>query len=352
MPGRKKAVIIGINYAGTEADLHGPVNDALRWIKVLSQHYGFERKAILAMIDEYPRGELVSEDDESYSQPTKEGIMEALDWLVSDALEGDCLAFIFAGHGTQVLDSGSSDSNDKLEEAICPVDWDEFEWGIIPYKLITDEVLHQHFARLPSGVLLTVVIDACLAGNLLHVPLCVNLEYPEREVDNEPVTQAMYNRFTFNCNVWLNSQHLNALPRRLPCEPQRPLWARMMKLFARDEAPPLNEGLAVFCITAGHGSHTALEACFEGTQQGTLSYCLLQALESKQFSSSYLDLMEGATEVASAIRSEVMPYLDQYFQISYGKNAGPDECRVFDASSAVVAKDRARRRRGQRHRPD
>eukprot|EP00931_Biecheleriopsis_adriatica_P120711 TRINITY_DN95811_c0_g1_i1.p1 TRINITY_DN95811_c0_g1~~TRINITY_DN95811_c0_g1_i1.p1 ORF type:complete len:370 (+),score=89.80 TRINITY_DN95811_c0_g1_i1:50-1111(+) len=352
MPGRKKALVIGINYAGSDAELRGPVNDALRWVKVLTQQYGFDRGSVLAMIDEYPSGEPVDEDDENYSFPSKEGIMEALEWLVEDALEGDCLTFVFAGLGAQVPDGLGWNPEERLMEAICPVDWDEFEWGIVPYKLITDEVLHQYFARLPSGVLLTVVLDACLSGSPLRVPLRESMEFPGREVDNDPVTQDMYSKFHFNCNAWLHSQHVNALPRRLPCEPERPLWARLGRFLQQETAPPLSEGLAIFCITASSKAQTAMEACLEGTQQGNLTYCLLQALELRQTKNcSYLNWLEAANQVATVLRKEVMPYMDQYFQISYGKNALPEECAVFDSKSAFVAKDRAKRRRGQKHRP-
>jgi len=350
MPGRKKAVVIGINYSGTDCDLRGAVNDALSWTKELAYH-GFERSSVLTMIDEYPNGESLEDDDENYSLPTKEGIMEALDWLVTDALEGDNLVFVFCGHGAQVPEVlGSND--EKLEEALCPCDWDEFEWGIVPYRLINDEMLHQYFSRLPSGVLLTVVIDASLSNAPMRVPLRVNTEFPHREVENSPVTQAMYGKFRYNCNAWLNSQHVNATARRLPCEPQRPLWSHLAKLLNRDEAPPLNEGLAVFCITASSKAQSALEAWLEGQQRGILSYCLLQALEHRQHQSChYLDWMDSAQEVADVLRSQVLPYMDQYFHISYCKNAAPDECKIFESGSAFVAQDRAKRRRGQKHRP-
>lgn len=233
------------------------------------------------------------------------------------------------------------------------MDWDEFEWGIIPQRLITDEMLHRYFARLPGGVLLTLVLDASFAGApLRQLPLQLGMEFPGRELDNELVTQDMYGSFRVNCNAWLHSQHVMAVPRRLPCEPERPLWARLGRLLTREEAPPLSEGLAVFCIIAARQSQSAMEAWLEGVQQGNLTYCLLQALELRQYKDcSYLDWLEAAHEVAEVLRAQIMPYMDQYFQIAYGKNAGPDECRVFDAKSTFVAQDRAKRRRGQKHRP-
>lgn len=276
--------------------------------------------------------------------------MEALEWLVQDVVEGDIVLFTFSGHGVQVPDSSSSASDERLDEALCPVDWDEFEWGVVPYRLVGDELLHQYFAKLPSGALLTVVLDACVVGAPVRVPLRIDFEYPDRELDNDAMTQEEYRGLRFNCDAWVKNRHVNALPRRLPCEPQRPMWSRIGRFFARDTTPPLDEGLAVFCIAAGCMAQTALDAQLDGKPQGCLSYCLQRAFEQLKYRCTYLELCEAMDRILQTLRSEVMPYLDQYFQLSYGKNAGPDECLVFDPVSAFVAKDKARRRRGQRPR--
>lgn len=347
----KKALCIGVKYAGTDAEIHGPTNDTVRWVEVLTRHCEFKRRNIMAMIDEYPNGEAVGDDDELYTRPTKENIMEGLDWLVQDVVAGDVVLFTFAGHGVQVPDSAASKTDEKLEEALCPVDWDEFDWGVVPYRLISDDVLHQYFAKLPAGVLLTVVIDACFCGVVMRVPLSIDFEYPDRELELDAVTQADYEQYRFNCNTWLRNQHVNALPRRLPAEPQRPLWSRFTRLFARDTSPPLDEGLAVFCITACRADQSALDASLDGVMQGCMSYCLQKALEQLGYRCTYLELCEAMNRNRLTLRREVMPYMDQFFQLSYGKNAGPDECIVFDVASAFVAKDRSRRRRGQKFRP-
>lgn len=295
MPGTKKALCIGINYAGSEAELRGPVHDVLRWVDVLTQRCGFQRNQVMALIDEYPSGELVEEDDSHYARPTRENILEALEWFVQGVKEGDSLLFVFSGHGVQVPESlasfGASDA--RLEEAICPVDWDHFDWGLVPHRLITDSELHRYFARLPGGVLLTVVLDACIAGSAMRVPLRINFEFPDREIDNEVLKQSDYEDLDFDCDTWLKSQHVNALPRRLPQEPTKPLWARMANAFTKETAPPLDEGLAVFCITACREAQTALDATLEGTPQGCLTYCLLHAFELLHFGCTYLELCEA-----------------------------------------------------------
>lgn len=340
---------IGVDYAGTEAELRGPVNDALRWTELITTRFDFPKANVLTMIDEYPSGEPVEDDDPSYSKPTKEGILEALDWLVDDVVEGDCVLFTFSGHATQVPDYMAPE-DERLDEALCPMDWEQFEWGVIPQRLITDDVLHSYFAKLPPGVLLTVVLDAAFAAPPMRVPMQIDFEFPDRELENEPVTQGEYQNYRFRRDAWLRNQHVNALPRRLPVEPSRPLWSRLMRHFTRETAAPLQEGLAVFCITSCRGSQTGLDACLEGVAQGVLTYCLLRALEQLHFRCTYLELCEAAAHIAMDLRIEVMPTMNQFFQLAYGKNAGPDECRVLDPTSGFVAKDKARRRRGQRFR--
>lgn len=352
MPPVRKAVCIGVNYRGSGADLHGPVNDACRWVDVLTRNCDFKRSNVLAMIDEYPSGEPVSDDDPKYVIPTKENILEALDWLVDDIQAGDVVLLSFAGHGVQITDGLVPSGSDKVDEAICPSDWDEFDWGVVPYRLITSADLHRYFSRLPSGCLLTVIMDAAICGPaVLGTTLAVDFEYPDRELDVDRLTQAEYMKYSFNCNTWLRSRKVSALPRRLPCEPQRPLWSRLTRLLAKDTAPPLSEGVAIFFIAACRGEQTALDVSLEGISQGCLTYCLLQAFEQYGFRCSYLELLEAASGWALRLRAEVIPSLDQYFQLYYGKNAGPDECLFLNPGSAFVAKDRARRRRGTRHQP-
>lgn len=49
-------------------------------------------------------------------QPTKQNILNAVKWLVSDAKAGDSLWFSYSGHGTQVVDT-DGDEDDGYDEA-------------------------------------------------------------------------------------------------------------------------------------------------------------------------------------------------------------------------------------------
>jgi hypothetical protein len=45
----KRALLIGINYTGTENELSGPINDVNGMSFLLTQKYGFPKECILTM---------------------------------------------------------------------------------------------------------------------------------------------------------------------------------------------------------------------------------------------------------------------------------------------------------------
>ena len=73
------AVLIGINYPGTKAELRGCVNDVRRMYKCLVERYGFSEEDITVLID----------TDDSYTKPTGKNIRKALADLVGSADSGD-----------------------------------------------------------------------------------------------------------------------------------------------------------------------------------------------------------------------------------------------------------------------
>ncbi|MGK7898545.1 MAG: caspase family protein [Xenococcus sp. (in: cyanobacteria)] len=82
--------------------------------------------------------------------------------MVAGAKSGDFLVFHFSGHGSQIRDRDGDELKDHMDELICPYDmnWDN--------GFITDDMLNAIFTKLPSNVLLEVVLDCCHSGNGLR----------------------------------------------------------------------------------------------------------------------------------------------------------------------------------------
>ncbi|RGB33249.1 caspase domain-containing protein [Rhizophagus diaphanus] len=153
--GRKRAVLIGINYYHSEYQLRGCINDVNNIKKFLTGHYGFEESNMKILTDEQsPNSELF---------PTRENIIKAIKWLVHDPQENDSYFFHYSGHGGQVKDD-AGDEEDGFDETIMPVDF------MTNGQIIDDELHALMVAPLPKGVRLTVIFDCCHSGTVLDLP--------------------------------------------------------------------------------------------------------------------------------------------------------------------------------------
>jgi len=95
--GRRKALLIGINYTGTSAALRGCVNDVKR-IKTFLLTKGF--------VDS-PETMLVLTDDqtETAKKPLRANMIAAFGWLLQNVQPGDSLFLHYSGHGGRVADT-------------------------------------------------------------------------------------------------------------------------------------------------------------------------------------------------------------------------------------------------------
>jgi hypothetical protein len=151
--GKKKALLIGINYYRTPHELKGCIND-VKNIKEFLLERGFR--------DE-PESMVILTDDNPNKLPLRANIITSCEWLVKDAQPGDSPFFHYSGHGEQVPDK-DGDEVDGLDETILPLDFKKEGY-------IVDDDLHKLLVRpLQKGVRLTAVFDSCHSGTALDLP--------------------------------------------------------------------------------------------------------------------------------------------------------------------------------------
>jgi len=143
----RKALLIGVNYTGTDDELNGCHNDVLAVRSYLLKH-GFEESEIRILLD--------NNDCES---PTANNIVEAMRWLSEDSTEESSLFFHFSGHGVQILDR-NGDERDGQDEAIVPLDFREE--GVIN----DDTVLRELIMPLNKDAHLTCLFDCCHSATI------------------------------------------------------------------------------------------------------------------------------------------------------------------------------------------
>ncbi|GJN41056.1 hypothetical protein PR202_gn00380 [Eleusine coracana subsp. coracana] len=154
--GNKRAVLIGITYAGMRrgcGQLNGPLNDVKCMRQLLCQRFGFPNECILVLTDD---------QKDPCRLPTKDNIRMAMHWLVQGCSSGDSLVFHFSGMGAQVCDE-NGDELDGFDEAICPMD--SFQKG----PILDDEINDAIVRPLVPGVKLHAIVDACHSAGVLDL---------------------------------------------------------------------------------------------------------------------------------------------------------------------------------------
>lgn len=74
-------MLIGINYFDTSNELSGCINDVANIKDFITTLYGFQEQDMVILTDDQP--------SETKYYPTKDNILSAMSWLVSDAQPND-----------------------------------------------------------------------------------------------------------------------------------------------------------------------------------------------------------------------------------------------------------------------
>lgn len=152
--GRKKALLIGINYIGTSNQLRGCINDVNAMFNFLTSVGGYLANDIVLLTDN---------NNQPSHLPTRDNILRAMSWLVNGAQPGDSLFFHYSGHGGQEKDL-NGDEISGYDECIYPVDFKSA-------GSIIDDIMHDIMVKpLPAGCRLTGIFDSCHSGTALDLP--------------------------------------------------------------------------------------------------------------------------------------------------------------------------------------
>jgi hypothetical protein len=151
----KRALLVGVDIyqpenpaevaktRGPWTNLDGCVNDAQAIGEIIKSRFGFEENNINTL----------------YNQDAKrDKILEAIEKLINESQKGDVVFIYYAGHGSQVYNSLSTEvAGDKQDESIIPTDMID----------IRDKELAKLFNRLlDKGVILTLIFDSCHSGSI------------------------------------------------------------------------------------------------------------------------------------------------------------------------------------------
>ncbi|KAG9645638.1 metacaspase, partial [Aureobasidium melanogenum] len=149
---RRKSLLIGINYTGSDNELNGCHQDVDNVAEFL-KYRGYQ---------DTPQDQVVLRDDlDAEYAPTGHNILAAMDWLVSE--EHTTCFFHYSGHGGQI-DDPSAKRPSGLLDTIVPVNYQD-------NGMIDSDILHKHLvSKLPPTTTLFLILDCCHSGSSLELP--------------------------------------------------------------------------------------------------------------------------------------------------------------------------------------
>ena len=154
---RRTALLVGINYRGTENELNGCYNDVVNVAMYLRTVLGYTPAAITMLTD----GNRGSTFPASVA-PTRQNILAGLSALVAGMVAGDEAVFHYSGHGTLVRDRNGDEAS-GYDSCLCPLDYSappSAGGGVV-----TDDELRALLVnRVPRGARLYVILDCCHNG--------------------------------------------------------------------------------------------------------------------------------------------------------------------------------------------
>ena len=143
-PGSKKALIIGINYTGTDSQLNGCINDA-NTARDYFSNLGFNCDVLT---------------DNTATKPNRADILSYLATYISSLSSGDTLIIYYSGHGSTVTDtSGDELPASGKDSVIVPLDWKSA-------GVISDDTIRTYLVQAPSGSNVFCVFDSCNSGSV------------------------------------------------------------------------------------------------------------------------------------------------------------------------------------------
>jgi hypothetical protein len=142
----KKALLIGINYTGTQNELYGCIND-VNSIKERIVKQGFSDNNIRILTDLTPK------------KANRVNILEEFKNLLINSKAGDFLFLLYSGHGSYTRDRNGDEKN-GYDELIVSCDLQ---------GILDDELKSLIQTYLKADVTLFAMFDSCCSGSVLDL---------------------------------------------------------------------------------------------------------------------------------------------------------------------------------------
>lgn len=271
--GKRKALLIGVNYTGSKNALRGCINDVHNLQRYLTQRAGYKQDDMVILTDDQRNQQSI---------PTKQNIIRACQWLVKGAQPNDSLVFHFSGHGGQEKDQ-NGDEDDGFDECIYPVDFQQA-------GSIIDDVLHDILVKsLPPGCRLTALFDSCHSGTALDLPYV----YSTKGILKEPnLAKEAGQGLLGAVSSYARGDIGGALSSIMGSVKQATTGSGANARAKQTKTAPCD----AISISGCKDSQTSADAMEGGTATGAMSFAFIEVM-TRDPNQSYLSLLNNMREV-------------------------------------------------------
>lgn len=279
--GRKKALLVGINYFGSKNELRGCINDVKNMSSFLNKQFGYSYDDMVILTDD---------QREMARVPTKENILRAMQWLVKDARPNDSLVFHYSGHGGVTKDV-DGDEESGFDDVIYPLDF-EVNGHIV------DDMMHDIMVKpLPQGCRLTALYDSCHSGTALDLPYV----YSTKGVVKEPNLWKDAGTGALNAFMSYESGNIGGAISSITGLVKK---ISNLNSINREQVSAMKASPAdIISISGCKDDQTSADAQENGKSTGAMSWSFIQVL-SQQPSQSYLSLLNNMRNLLAAKYSQ------------------------------------------------
>ena len=157
---KKRALLIGINYIGTDNELRGCIDDVNNVRSLLCSKMGFPADGITMMTDN------------TWIKPTRANIIAALTEFARELQPGDTAVVWYSGHGCKDYDPALK----RMDEAWCALDY------ATAGMLLGSDVRDKFVKPLAAGVSVFIGADACHQGSGMDFHFCTQKDADARSL--------------------------------------------------------------------------------------------------------------------------------------------------------------------------
>ncbi|KAJ3028776.1 Ca(2+)-dependent cysteine protease [Rhizophlyctis rosea] len=312
--GVRRALLIGINYTGTKAQLAGCHNDVNNVRKWLVANYPFAEHEVRVMLD--------VEGQEPHLIPTRANITESMKWLVAGAKEGDAFFFHYSGHGAQAKDT-EGDEQDGTDETLVPLDY------LTAGQMHDDELNALLVHPLPFGSRLTAIFDCCHSGSIMDLPYTYSVT-DHAEIVVRDNTRAMFVHAIAAGKAFFRGEHTEYQTHLKEIKD----WFRGDD--SRDDhqaqVPSDGDGVSqvkqqvmknkgsqafIVQIAGCRDNQTSADAKIENVATGAMSWALLETLEENHHRLTYMDVLKQTRERLAG-RYKQVPQMSTAYKVDVG----------------------------------